>query len=130
MKLFSKLHVRWLDIVIFGLAVALVLGTSLLVLNRHSGTSYVHITGESGEWIAPLNKEATYEVPGPLGITVVHIHDGKVAIEVSPCRNKICVLSGAISSPGQWVACLPNQVFVRITSGESDDEGGVDAGVF
>jgi len=130
MKLFAKLHVRWLDIVIFGLAVALVLGTFLLVLNRQSGTRYVHITGESGEWIAPLDKEAEYEVPGPLGITVVHIHDGKVAIEDSPCRNKICILSGAISEPGQWLACLPNQVFVRITSSESNDEGSVDAGVF
>lgn len=130
MKPFSKVHVRFLDIVIFGLAVALVVETSLVVLNRQSGTRYVQITGETGEWIAPLDKDAEYEIPGPLGITVVHIHDGKAAVVNSPCRNKICILAGAISEPNQWVACLPNKVFVRITSSGSKNEGGVDAGAF
>jgi len=130
MKFFSKVHIRLLDIAIFGLAAALVVGASLLVLNRQSGTLYVQITGASGEWIAPLDKEAEYEIPGPLGTTLVHIHDGKAAIEDSPCENKLCVLAGAISVPNQWIACLPNRVFVRITSGNSKDDGGVDAGVF
>jgi len=130
MKPFSKVHVRFLDIVIFGLAVALVVGTSLLILNRQSGTRYVQITGETGEWIAPLDKDAEYEIPGPLGITVVHIHDGKASVVDSPCKNKICILAGAISEPNQWIACLPNKVFVRITSSGSKDEGGVDAGAF
>jgi hypothetical protein len=130
MKPFSKVHVRFLDIVIFGLAVALVVETSLLILNRQSGTRYVQITGETGEWIAPLDKDAEYEIPGPLGITVVHIHDGKASVVDSPCKNKICILAGAISEPNQWIACLPNKVFVRITSSGSKDEGGVDASAF
>ncbi len=130
MKFSSKVRVRFLDIVIFGLAAALVVGTSLLVLNRQSGTRYVQMTGETGEWIAPLDKDAKYEIPGPLGITVVHIHDGKAAIVDSPCKNKLCILAGAISEPNQWVACLPNKVFVRITSSSSKDDGGVDAGAY
>ncbi len=131
MKFFSNVRVRFLDIAIFALAAALVVGTSLLVLDRQSGTRYVQITGETGEWIAPLDKDAEYEIPGPLGITVVHIHNGTAAIEESPCKNKLCILSGAISEPNQWVACLPNKVFVRImSSGGSKDEGGVDASTF
>jgi hypothetical protein len=130
MKFSLKVHVRPLDIVIFGLAAVLVLGTSLLVLNRQSGTRYVQITGESGEWIAPLDKDAEYEIPGPLGLTHVHIHDGKAAIIDSPCKNKLCILAGAISEPNQWVACLPNKVFMRITSSGGKDDGGVDAGAF
>ncbi len=130
MKLNSRVHVRFLDVVIFGLAAALVVGTSLLVLNRQSGTRYVQMTGETGEWIAPLDKEADYEIPGPLGDTHVHIHDGLAAIVDSPCKNKLCILAGAISQPNQWVACLPNKVFVRIVSSSANDNGGVDASAF
>ncbi len=130
MKLNSRVHVRFLDIVIFSLAAALVVGTSLLVLNRQSGTRYVQITGETGEWIAPLDKEADYKIPGPLGETLVHIHDGTAAIIESPCKNKLCILAGAISQPNQWIACLPNKVFVRIMSSSAHDNGGVDASTF
>lgn len=133
MKFYSKIHIRFLDLVIFGVAAALVMGTSLLVLNRQSGTRYVQMTGETGEWIAPLNKDAEYQIPGPLGITYMHIHNGTAAIVDSPCKNKLCILAGAISEPNQWVACLPNKVFVRITSKGSDgagDTGGVDAGAY
>lgn len=131
MKFSFKVHIHFLDIVIFCLAAALVVGTSLLVFSHQSGTLYAQITGASGEWIEPLNKEATYDIPGPLGITTVQIHDGKASILDSPCRNKICVLAGAISELNQWVACLPNQVFVRIISGgNTSDKGGIDAGAF
>ena len=130
MKLHSRVRVRFLDIVIFSLAAALVVGTSLLVLNRQSGTRYVQMTGETGEWIAPLDKEADYEIPGPLGDTHVHIQDGAAAIVESPCKNKLCILAGAIAQPNQWVACLPNKVFVRIVNSSANDNGGVDASAF
>ena len=131
MKLASRVHVRFLDILIFALAALLAVGTAFLVLDRQSGTRYVEMTGEKGEFIAPLNKDADYAISGPLGMTSVHIHDGKASITESPCNNKLCVLAGAISEPNQWIACLPNKVFVRITSsGNSKDVGGVDASAY
>jgi len=99
------------------------------VLDRQAGTRYVDIKGESGEWLAPLNKDADYEIPGPLGLTHVHIYESKVAVVDSPCANQLCVLSGAISEPNQWIACLPNKVFVHITSSGSG-QGDIDATAF
>ncbi|MFA6505053.1 MAG: NusG domain II-containing protein, partial [Treponemataceae bacterium] len=58
--------------------------------------------------------EETLRVKGEIGETVVHIHDGKASVESSPCSNQTCVAAGSIDSNGQWVACLPNGVFVRI----------------
>lgn len=130
MKIHMPARVRLLDIIIFSLAAVLTVGTSLLVFNRQSGTLYVQMTGETGEWIAPLEKEAEYEIPGPLGNTRVHIHDGHAAIIDSPCRNKLCILAGAIAQPNQWVACLPNKVFVRIVGSGVQENGGVDASAF
>ena len=131
MKLTSRVHVRFLDIFIFALAALLVVGTALLVLDHQSGMRYVEMTGEKDEFIAPLDKDADYDISGPLGMTHVHIHDGKASVTESPCNNKLCVLAGAISEPNQWIACLPNKVFVRITSnGNSKDVGGVDASAY
>ena len=89
----------------------------------------VHITGESGEWMQPLDKAGDFEVPGALGSTWVHIENGSVHIESSPCPNQTCVAAGDISQANQWLACLPNQVFVSI-EGSDGSEGGLDAAVY
>ena len=61
-----------------------------------------------------LDSEATVHVPGPLGDTVVAIRDGAVEVLSSPCPEKICIKTGKVSKPGQWIACLPNKVFVAV----------------
>lgn len=130
MKLLQGVRPKILDLVIFAAAAILVAAVSFAVFRQQQGTLYVQISGESGEWMAPLDKEAVYQVPGPLGITLVHIHDGTAAIEESPCLNQLCVASGSISQANQWVACLPNKVFVRITGGGGSVEAGLDAAVY
>lgn len=89
----------------------------------------VHITGESGEWMQPLDKAGDIEVPGPLGSTWVHIGDGSASIESSPCPNQTCVAVGGVSQANQWVACLPNEVFVSI-EGSAGSEGVPDAAAY
>jgi hypothetical protein len=84
---------------------------------------FVEISGETGEWIEPLETDKEIAIPGSLGVTHVHIEDGKVSIDDSPCDNKLCISMGKIWLVHQWVACLPNGVFVRIrgrTSGGED----------
>ncbi|TXT42532.1 MAG: hypothetical protein FD137_2114 [Spirochaetes bacterium] len=90
---------------------------------------YVHINGESGEWIEALDANTEVEVPGPLGPTYVHIEDGGVSISDSPCDNKLCIGMGTIRLKHQWVACLPNNVFVRI-AGRTSSEDTIDAATY
>ena len=88
------------------------------------------ITDAGGEeWIYPMDVDREIEVEGPLGVTIVHIHGGGVSIESSPCPNQTCVAAGSIVRSGQWIACLPNQVFVRVEGG-ADDGSGVDTGTW
>jgi hypothetical protein len=47
------------------------------------------------------------------------IRDGSAWVVSSQCPNQICVRQGKISRPGQWIACLPNDIFIRI-SGQTD----------
>ena len=76
--------------------------------------SVVVIEGPGRSWAYPLAAEVEVDVPGPLGVTHVHLGGGSAWVSDSPCVNKICVAAGRVVRPGSWIACLPNRVFVRI----------------
>jgi hypothetical protein len=120
---------RILDLVVLALAIAVTVGVSVRVYKGGSEQLYVHITAKSGEWIESLDKDQELKVQGPLGITYVEIENNKVRILDSPCKNKLCVAMGEIDEENQWIACMPNKVFIRI-GGRSAEGGGVDAGTF
>ena len=120
---------RILDFAILALALSVTIGVSALVFGGGSDQLYVHVTADSGEWIEPLDRNRELQVSGPLGITYVDIEASTVRILDSPCKNKLCVAMGAIGRKDQWIACMPNKVFVRI-GGRSSEGGGVDAGTF
>jgi len=111
-----------LDAAVFAAALFLVVFISLSIYSGSGNILYVHITGESGEWIEPLDSRREVEVPGPLGITHVHIENGSVSVTDSPCGNKLCIAMGSISARNQWIACLPNNVFVRISGRDSGED--------
>jgi hypothetical protein len=102
---------------------------SLLVVGVFSFFAYggkeaaqdVVIEASGTRWIYPLNADARERVAGPLGDTVVIIKGGRAFVEDSPCPDKLCVHMPAISQPGQWIACLPNRVFVRVRGGSGQD---------
>jgi hypothetical protein len=83
----------------------------------------VVIQASGTQWIYPLTSDRRVDVQGPIGDTIVIIRDGKAFVEDSPCPDKLCVHMPAISQPGQWIACLPNKVFVRV---RGNSEQGID----
>jgi len=111
-----------LDIAAAVLGLAAVFLVSSLVYAETSGRLMVHITGESGEWLPPRDKYGDIEGPGPLGITRVHIGPEGVHIEDSPCPNKTCVAAGNITLANQWLACMPNNVFITIEGAGAKDD--------
>ncbi len=95
---------------------------SLVLTAAGSGRdSVVVIEGPGGSWAYPVQAEVEVDVPGPLGITRVHVGGGSAWVSDSPCKEKICVATGHVVRPGSWIACLPNRVFVRI-EGRQDAE--------
>jgi hypothetical protein len=117
-----------LDIVVFVAAAGAIALSAALVYAPGKGQAEVAITGSDGAWVYPLSPDREISVPGPLGETIVAIRDKSVRIKDSPCPNKTCIAMGAIRAPGQWLACLPNRVFLRIEGGGAD--AGVDASVY
>jgi len=86
------------------------------------GAPMIVIISNSREWTFPLDATGSVDVPGPLGTTKVVFGGGMVHIDFSPCPTESCVAMGGISRVGQWLACLPNQVLVRIKGNGDADE--------
>jgi hypothetical protein len=119
---------KFLDIATFLAGAAIVALVSIAIYSGSSDSVSLRITGDSGDWIESLDQTADLQVKGPLGTTVIHVEKGVARIIDSPCKNKLCIAMGAISKNRQWVACLPNNVFVRIQGGSGKD--GIDAATF
>jgi len=122
------MRLRLFDFAAIAVAAAAVAAASVAAYAPGSGEPNAIVSGDEGQWIYPLSSDAELSVAGPLGITLVQVSDGAVRVLDSPCSNKTCIAAGSVSKPGQWIACLPNKVFVRVEGGTSDD--GVDAATY
>ncbi|MFP4509354.1 MAG: NusG domain II-containing protein [Spirochaetaceae bacterium] len=92
-------------------------------------SSEVRVQADGRDYLYNLNEDRVFTVSGPIGETEVEIAGGRVRVPDSPCRDKICVSVGWVSNPGEWIACLPNRVFVRVEGSESESAP-VDAQTF
>ncbi len=117
------------DVVFLVLSLALTGGSAWAVLAPSNAPLTLEIQTDDGLYAYSLDTDRNIPVQGPLGATYVEIAGGHVHIGESPCTNKVCQAMGNIDETGEWVACLPNRVFVRITGGAVSAEG-VDAGVY
>lgn len=124
----AKLRIKPFDVVAFLVAAGVMVGFSAYALVGRGEPSEVFIETDTGQFIYPLAEARVIDVAGPLGDTVVVIEDEHVHVESSPCRDKICIAMGHVSLSGDWIACLPNRVFIRIQG--SEEERRVDGQTF
>lgn len=115
------------DYVALFTAVSLTVLSFISALVVQSDSQEILIQAGDQEWIYPLESVVEQSFSGPVGNTVVTIGNGMVNIIESDCKEQICVQSGHIHSQGQWIACLPNRIFVTI---RGKKEGELDAEVY
>jgi hypothetical protein len=116
-----KLWIKPFDIIIILLVAVLTFFTAYFAYMKPQGKAQVLIRGQGGEWTFPLGAEEIVVVAGPLGNTVVRLHENRAWIEASPCDNQNCVASGLLVRQGHWAACLPNNVLLMIHGIEDND---------
>jgi hypothetical protein len=113
-----RVPLKVLDLVVIILALGLTGFSAFAVYVKPGDTTRVMISGPGREWVFPLDADERVEVPGPLGNTVVRIRNHQAWVESSPCTNQVCVAAGHVHEQGEWVACLPNTVFLMIEGNE------------
>ena len=112
--------IKFADILLILLFVVTIIYFSLnFFVKNKSPVKQVIIEYGKNIWYYQLDKNKELKIEGNLGKSTIKIEDGFVFFENSPCPNKLCVQSSAITKNGEWIACLPNGVFVRI---EGEDE--------
>jgi hypothetical protein len=88
----------------------------------NTGRGELRVRGQDGVWVFPLDAEERIAVAGPLGDTVVELRGGEARVLSSPCANQTCVAAGAVHGRGQWIACLPNGVFLTLENAPGNKE--------
>jgi hypothetical protein len=99
------------------IALLLLLGFYLLGFGSSDGNRgrTAVIRNMKGEVLTlDLTAERRVVVDGQTGTTEIMIGDGCVRFLSSPCPHKLCVKRGRILRAGEWIACLPNGVVVKI----------------
>ncbi len=74
-----------------------------------------------------LNGEArTFSIPQEEHVVFQLYPDGSIAFVESDCPDKVCIHAGRLKTVGQFAACLPNGIVVKIVPQKERDEDDVD----
>jgi hypothetical protein len=121
------LRFKIFDYTAFVLAILVVVAFSVYAYTGGEAGSVARIETQEAEFVYALQENQEFDLEGPLGHTHVEIDDGRIHVTASPCREKICIAAGWASRAGEWIACLPNRIFIRVEGGEAQP---VDAQTF
>jgi hypothetical protein len=99
------------DWLLAGAGLALVAGLWLRQADSLEGRVVIRLDGKVFQE-ASLRLNRLIEVPGPLGVSRIEIHAGRVRVAADPSPRQLCVRQGWIP-PGGAAVCLPNRVSVE-----------------
>lgn len=100
------------------IAFAILAGFSVRAAQVGGGTAIVRQNGETIRKI-PLtaSSDGDFTIGGDYH-NIIRVKDGAISIVESDCPGGDCMRSGAISSSGRAIVCLPNMVEIRIEGGD------------
>ena len=106
------------------LAVLIVIGIAVsaaLSFGKTSGGKVVIKVAGKPYGVYSLSEDKTISVDqGDGHSNTVVIEGGTVRVTEATCHNQVCVRHEAISSTGESIICLPNQVIVAIEGEEGE----------
>lgn len=102
----------------------------LSATTRQDGTPLLILTSPTKEYIYPLDTDTTVQIPGLEGVSTIQIQQGQAQYLDSPCANKTCVAASPIHRNGEWSACLPNGIFMRVENTSSNSATDIDIMAF
>ena len=117
---------RKADLII--IAAVIVLALVLLLLNKYFFAEkgvYAEIYHDSAlAYRIELStaKAGSFSIPSEPDVVFQLYADGSIAFIESDCPDKVCIRSGKLKYAGQFAACLPNKILLKIVS-EDKDQG-------
>lgn len=71
-------------------------------------------------------EERTFSIPQDENVVFHLDQEGTIAFVESDCPDKVCIHAGKLKTTGQFAACLPNGIVVKIVPQRERDEDDVD----
>ena len=68
----------------------------------------------------PLSEDTSFTI-GSEAFNTITIADGQIFVSDANCGDHTCIHTGRISRQGQQIICLPHELIIEITGGESSD---------
>lgn len=95
----------------------MILVASLFLTLWNSGPGTKLIIRSAGKVVAEsdLNSNRSFEIQGPLGMTLITVENRRVRVARDPSPRQYCVRQGWLSHAGEAALCLPNQVSVELS---------------
>lgn len=115
---------KLLDYLAVAAAVAVTVISLISAISLNGSSLEVLIEADGREWLYPLDGEKELDFQGPVGHTILIITEGHARVLHSDCKEQICVQTGRIDAPGQWIACMPNRVFISVRGKEEGELDG------
>ena len=78
------------------------------------GPATAIVRSAGGSSVLDLRRDGVTPFTGPLGVTEVEVRGGRVRVRSSPCPRQSCRHGGWVGKAGGVLACLPNQIVVRV----------------
>ncbi len=116
----GKVRIKVMDVLAFLLSLAAIMAVGMRVYGQPDQDPVALVTSPEGQWIFPFSTERVLTPVGLKGGCVVSFRAGSVRVLRSDCPEQICVRTGSISRPGQWIACVPHRVFIEIMGKEKN----------
>jgi len=108
--------------------IALILFGGSKVVHANEKKAYVYSKNELiGEYVLTDDYKTEFTIGDKdAGYNTVHIENGEIWIHDANCPDKNCVNQGKISSDGEIIVCLPNQLLIKIEQDEEDEKDDLD----
>jgi len=135
MMKYAKRIWRWGDVVVALITIAIAAGLwSWPVLtagtNAPDALTAIVRTADGDERSLPLGPEieaADIPIESNGYHYIIRIEPGRIRVLEADCPDRVCVVTGWLSRPGQLAACVPGRLLVRmVDASEGDPSGDVD----
>ncbi len=112
------------DIFLMGGILLLALVLFLLPFLKEQGTqAEIYIASTDQRQVISLEEDGLYPIFAGEMSLLLQVSQGAAFMVESPCPDRVCVNSPAISRPGQSIVCLPAGVVVRVLGEEAAVDG-------
>jgi hypothetical protein len=114
------------DIILI-LLIIVVSVVSLLAFNLTSSKDNMKVSIYSSDelvyeiYLDEVDSDIVLDIEGKISTMKVLITSEGVEVLDSDCHDRICINQGLIDKSSQTISCLPNEVYITITSSEGMD---------